>query len=154
MRPAHPLPWHMPAAARRKRLFFGAPPWDSAQLSWPVAQQPLTAFTSSSHDAGSHPLTWHMRAAGISASSARARARETQICLLSIYAVYDARAVRGECVGTRARAGRRRFFSSLSSSPSFFKPFGPIPLNLRREDPPALKKHNKTRGFRHSAPFF
>ena len=75
MRPAHPLPWHMRAAARRKRLFFGAPLWDSAQLSWPVAQQARSAFTSSSHDAGSHPLTWRMRAADIPASSARVRAR-------------------------------------------------------------------------------
>ena len=86
MRPAHPLPWHMRAAARRNRLLFGAPLWDAAQLSWPVALQALTAFTSSSHDAGSHPLTRHMRAAGISASSARVRARKTQmICLLSMH---------------------------------------------------------------------
>ena len=56
MRPAHPLPWHMHAAARRKRIFFGASLWDSAQLSWPVAQQALTALISSSHEAGSHGL--------------------------------------------------------------------------------------------------
>ena len=109
MTPAHPLPWHMRAAARRKRLFFGAPLWDSAQLSWPVALQALPAFTSSSHDAGSHPLTRHMRA--------------QMIFLLSIHMLClydDARAVRGESVGTRVRAGRRRFFSSLSSSPLIF----------------------------------
>ena len=53
-----------------------------AQLSWPVAQQARSAFTSSSHDAGSHPLTWRMRAADISASSARVRARNADILAL------------------------------------------------------------------------
>ena len=41
MRPAHPLPRHMHAAARRKRIFFGAQLWDFAQLAWRIAQQAL-----------------------------------------------------------------------------------------------------------------
>ena len=78
-----------------------------------------------SHDAGSHPLTWRMRAADISASSARVRARNADDILAlhtSMLCLYhdDARAVRGESVGTRVRAGRRRFFSSFSSSPLIF----------------------------------
>ena len=54
-----------------------------------------------------------MRAADASASSARVRARNADILALHTCAVStydDARAVRGESVGTRVRAGRRRFF--------------------------------------------
>ena len=136
MRPAHPLPWHMPAAARRKRLFFGAPLWDSAQLSWPVAQQALTAFTSSSHDAGSHPLTWHMRAAGISASSARARAKRRDMLALHIYIyiyICCVSMMRVPCAERVWEPGYGREGGDSSHLYllllEFFKPFGPLTLN-------------------------
>ena len=65
MRPAHRLTWHMQQASepsavpRRTRIFWRAPLWDSAQLSWPLARQALTAFTSSSNETSSSTSVAH-----------------------------------------------------------------------------------------------
>ena len=88
MRPAHRLTRHMRQASassslpRRTRIFFGAPLCDSAQLSWPAARQALTAFTSSSNEAGSSTYVAH--AAGICVFCSRAQ----NAYILSLYAAY------------------------------------------------------------------